>query len=66
MNRRGDCWDNAGAESFFSSLTKERIRKRIYKTLDMAHADIFDIPQPYLTHSHLGCVSPDTSEKASP
>jgi putative transposase len=30
MSRRGNCWDNAVAESFFSSLKKERIRKRIY------------------------------------
>jgi putative transposase len=29
MSRRGNCWDNAVAESFFSSLKKERIRKRI-------------------------------------
>ncbi|MDV5699267.1 IS3 family transposase, partial [Klebsiella pneumoniae] len=42
MSRRGNCWDNAVAESFFSSLKKERIRKRIYKTRDMARADIFD------------------------
>ncbi|MDF4005360.1 IS3 family transposase, partial [Luteibacter sp. PPL552] len=32
MSRRGNCWDNAVAESFFSSLKKERIRKRVYKT----------------------------------
>lgn len=32
MSRRGNCWDNAVAESFFSSLNKERIRKRIYIT----------------------------------
>jgi putative transposase len=30
------------AESFFSSLKKERIRKRIYKTRDQAKADVFD------------------------
>lgn len=42
MSRRGNCWDNAVAESFFSSLKKERIRKRIYKTQDLAQADIFD------------------------
>ena len=29
MSRRGNCWDNAVAESFFSSLKKERIRKRV-------------------------------------
>lgn len=32
MSRRGNCWDNAVAELFFSSLKKKRIRKRIYKT----------------------------------
>lgn len=42
MSRRGNCWDNAVAKSFFSSLKKERIRKRIYKTRDLARADIFD------------------------
>jgi len=42
MSRRGNCWDNAVAESFFSSRKKERIRKRIYKTRDLARADIFD------------------------
>jgi putative transposase len=36
MSRRGNCWDNAVAESFFSSLKKERIKKRIYKTRDLA------------------------------
>ena len=40
MSRRGNCWDNAVAESFFSSLKKERIRKRIYKTRDLARADL--------------------------
>lgn len=42
MSRRGNCWDNAVAESFFSSLKKERIRKRIYKTRELARADVFD------------------------
>ena len=42
MSRRGNCWDNAVAESFFSSLKKERIKRRIYKTRDLAREDIFD------------------------
>jgi putative transposase len=42
MSRRGNCWDNAVAESFFSSLKKERIRKRIYKNRETATADISD------------------------
>lgn len=40
MSRRGSRWDNAVAESFFSSLKKERIKKRIYKTRELARADI--------------------------
>ena len=42
MSRRGNCWDNAVAESFFSSLKKERIRNRIYQTRDLARADVFN------------------------
>ncbi|EPN0236325.1 IS3 family transposase, partial [Enterobacter hormaechei] len=61
MSRRGNCWDNAVAESFFSSLKKERIRKRIYKTRDLARADIFDYIEVFYNrarrHSHLGGVT---------
>ena len=42
MSRRGNCYDNAVAESFFSSLKKERIRNHVYHTRDKARADIFD------------------------
>ena len=31
MSRRGNCWDNAAAESFFSSPKMERIKKKIYR-----------------------------------
>ncbi|HHG8626863.1 TPA: IS3 family transposase [Raoultella ornithinolytica] len=69
MSRRGNCWDNAVAESFFSSLKKERIRKRIYKTRDLARADIFDYIEVFYNrarrHSHLGGVSPEDFEQAS-
>lgn len=62
MSRRGNCWDNAVTESFFSSLKKERIRKRIYKTRDLARADIFDYIEVFYNrarrHSHLGGCSP--------
>ena len=40
MSRRGTCWDHAVAESFFSSLKKERIKTRIYTTRDLATAEI--------------------------
>ncbi|MET5229441.1 IS3 family transposase [Serratia marcescens] len=69
VSRRGNCWDNAVAESFFSSLKKERIRKRIYKTRDLARADIFDYIEVFYNrarrHSHLGGVSPEAFERAS-
>lgn len=78
MSRRGNCWDNAVAESFFSSLKKERIRKRIYKIHDLARADIFDYIEVFYApqevplgdnrtrrHSHLGHVSPEAFERAS-
>src|SRR5260370_15705054 len=39
MSRKGNCWDNAVAESFFNSLKKERIRKQIYKNRELAVAD---------------------------
>jgi len=69
MSRRGNCWDNAVAESFFSSLKKERIKKRVYKTRDLARADVFDYIEmfynPTRRHTHLGGVSPDAFEAAS-
>ncbi|EMV8790394.1 IS3 family transposase [Escherichia coli] len=69
MSRRGNCQDNAVAESFFSSLKKERIRKRIYKTRDLARADIFDYIEVFYNrarrHSHPGGVSPEAFEQAS-
>lgn len=69
MSRRGNCWDNAVAESFFSSLKKERIKKRIYKTRELARADVFDYIEVFYNrqrrHSHLGGVSPEAFEQAS-
>ena len=42
MSRRGNCHDNAVAESFFSSLKRERIRRRTYKSREEARQDVFD------------------------
>jgi len=69
MSRRGNCWDNAVAESFFSSLKKERIRKKVYRTRSLARADVFDYVEMFYNrtrrHSHLGGVSPEAFENAS-
>ena len=65
MSRRGNGWDNAVVESFFSSLKKERIKKRIYRTRDLARADVFDYIEVFYNrrrrHSHLGGVSPEAT-----
>ncbi|WP_390607355.1 IS3 family transposase [Alteromonas gracilis] len=42
MSRRGNCHDNAVAESFFQLLKRERIKRKIYTTREHARADIFD------------------------
>lgn len=69
MSRKGNCWDNAVAESFFSSLKKESIKKRIYKTRDLARADIFDYIEMFYNktrlNTYLGAISPEQFEQAS-
>jgi putative transposase len=68
MSRKGNCSDNAVVESFFSSLKKERIKKRIYTSRDAALADIADYIDTFFNrtrrHSHLGGISPEEFEAA--
>jgi putative transposase len=68
MSRKGNCWDNAVAESFFSSLKKERIKKLIYKNRELATKDIEDYIVAFYNcvgrHSHLGGLSPEQFEAA--
>ena len=68
MSRKGNCWDNAVAESFFSSLKKERIKKRIYKNRELALSEVADYIDTFYNrtrrHSHLGGVSPEQFEAA--
>ena len=42
MSRRGNCHDNAVAESFFQLLKRERIRRRTYPNREAARRDVFD------------------------
>jgi len=62
MSRRGNCWDNAVAESFFSSLKSERVKKRIYRTRAEAKSEIFDYIEGFYNrvrrHKHLDQLSP--------
>lgn len=67
MSRRGNCWDNAVAESFFSLLKGERIRDKIYSTRHEARGDIFDYIEmfynPKRRHGNNNGVSPVQYEK---
>jgi putative transposase len=67
MSRRGNCHDNAVAESFFSVLKKERIKRRIYPNRDTARSDVFDYIEmfynPIRRHGSAGDVSPIEFER---
>jgi putative transposase len=60
------CWANAVAESFFSSLKKERIKKQIYRNRELALHDVSDYIDAFYNrtrrHSHLSGVSPEQFE----
>ncbi len=62
MSRRGDCHDNAAAESLFQLLKRERIRHRTYPTRDAARQDVFDYIEmfynPQRKHTNNGMLSP--------
>ena len=68
MSRRGNCLDNAVAESFFQLLKRERIKRRIYATREEARQDVFDYIElfynPKRKHGTNGQVSPLNYEKA--
>jgi putative transposase len=62
MSRRGNCHDNAVAESFFATFKKRVTKKKIYATREDAKREIFNFIEmfynPVKRHSHTGGVSP--------
>lgn len=62
MSRRGNCRDNAVAESFFQQLKRKRIRRRTYLTRNAARQDVFDYIEmfynPTRKHTNNGMLSP--------
>ena len=66
MSRRGNCWDNAVAESFFGSLKQERVQWRHYQTRYEAQQDVLDYISMFYNalrlHSNLGYKSPQQYE----
>ncbi len=67
MSRRGNCHDNAVAESFFNLLKRERIRRRTYRTREQARKDVFDYIEmfynPKRKHVRNGMLSPVEFER---
>ena len=67
MSKKGCCWDNAVAESFFGSLKQERVHWRNYRTRYTAQQDVLN----YITmwynsqrmHSYLNYQSPNEFER---
>ena len=67
MSRKGNCWDNAPVESFFSSLKREWTGDRWYRTRQEAIADVREYVAVYYNskrlHSTLGYTTPMNYEK---
>jgi len=67
MSRRGNCHDNAVAESFFQLLKRERIRRKTYAGREEARQDVFDYIEmfynPKRRHSFNNGLSPVECEK---
>ena len=67
MSRKGNCWDNAPVERFFSSLKREWTGNRLYRTQQQAIADVREYVAMYYNskrlHSTLGYTTPMNYEK---
>jgi len=67
MSKKGDCWDNAVAESFFHTLKVELIHRMKFRTRDEAKRKIFEYVEMYYNrkraHSTLGYLSPAEYER---
>jgi len=72
MSRRGNCWDNAVAESFFASLKMELVYRSRWRTRDEARSALFEYIEVFYNrrrrHSALGYLSPaefENTQKAA-
>lgn len=67
MSRKGDCYDNAVAESFFSTLKNELVLGSIYESREKARAQIFEFIEVFYNrqrlHQSLNYKTPDEVER---
>jgi putative transposase len=70
MGSRGDCWDNAVAESFFATLKKELVNRRSWPERAELRSAVFDYIEIFYNatrrHSTLGMLSPAEYEIIKP
>lgn len=63
MSRKGDCWDNAVAESFFKTIKSELIQHCKFQTVQQAKLAVFEYIEVWYNkqrrHSALGYLSPE-------
>jgi putative transposase len=68
MSRKGNCYDNAYMESFFSTLKRELVHGERYRTREDARLSIFEYVEVFYNrirrHSALGYKSPEQHEKS--
>jgi len=66
MSGKGDCWDNACAESFWATLKTELVNHQQYATREHARQSIFEYIEVFYNrkrlHSALGYLSPEAFE----
>lgn len=66
MSRKGNCWDNAVAESFFATLKKELVRDRAFDSRDHARNEVFEYIEVFYNrrraHSLLDYETPTSFE----
>jgi transposase InsO family protein len=66
MSGKGDCWDNAAMESFWSTLKNELVHHERYETREQARQSIFEYIEVFYNrqrlHSSIGYQSPEAFE----
>jgi transposase InsO family protein len=66
MSRKGDCWDNAVAESFFHSFKVEAVQGEVFASRAAMRKAVFEYVEVYYNrqrlHSALGYMSPEQFE----
>lgn len=69
MSRRGNCWDNAVAESFFGTLKTEHVNDQRYQSFQHAQRALFKYIEQFYNrkrkHSFLSYTSPEAFENAA-